>query len=81
MVKKLPTKAEKAMAIAEVIVKSNQATAKAFKDFGASIASMGISTAQAATAAAKLANIGATPTQPEEHPLAKAVREATEKED
>lgn len=73
---KLPTKAEKALAIAEVIVESNQAMAKAFKDFGVSMASIGITTAQAAAAAAQLANIRSTPTEPEEHPLARAVREA-----
>ena len=77
----LPTKAEKALAIAEVIVESNQAMAKTFKDFGVSMASIGITTAQAAAAAVQLAQIGATPSQPEEHPLAKAVREAVKKQE
>ena len=78
MSSKLPTKAEKAIAIAEVIVSSSLASADAFSKFGASIAGMGITAAAMNAAMSRLGNIVQSPTQPEEHPLVKAVREATE---
>ncbi|MCK5612311.1 hypothetical protein KAR91_61130 [Candidatus Pacearchaeota archaeon] len=81
MIKKLPTKVEKALPIAETVVKAHQFTAKVFAEFGHSAAAAGISAAQASAAMAQLANIGAFSSQPKEHPLARAVREATEKED
>lgn len=77
MERKLPTKAEKAMAIAGVIVRTHQGIAKTFETFGNNMASVGISTAQAAAALTQLANIKAVRVQPEEHPLSKAVKEAT----
>jgi hypothetical protein len=78
---KLPTKIEKALAIADVVIESHRATAKTFEVFGNCMAAAAISAAQMTAAMAQLSRIGATPTQPKEHPLVKAVREATEKED
>ena len=77
---KLPTKAEKALAIAEVLVNSSQATIKTFEIFGNNIAAAAMSASHLAAAMAQIGRIKATPTQPEEHPLAKAVREVIKNE-
>ena len=76
MTKKLPTKVEKAMAIANTIVSVSQISADAFKKFGAGLAGAGMAAATMNAAMARLASIMQSPSQPEEHPLARAVREA-----
>ena len=81
MGKKLPTKAEKAMAVAGIIIDSHIATVKALEAFGMAGAAAGVTAAEAAAAMVCLSRVMQTPTQPEEHPLSKAVRKATEKED
>ena len=75
---KLPTKAEKAIAIANTIVSASQVSADMFRRFGEGVIGAGMAAAAMDAAMGRLTSIMQSQTQPEEHPLVKAVRKATE---